>query len=760
MFDPTADVIFADGPTSNPVQPQKSLIRKYFRQFENAVGAGLSNGGLIYDTKASLNGDLAHGANSSAWVIGDSTAANNGIYRKSGASGSGSWIRIADLPYSVIRATNAGAGTADAIQAATDIPIPAADGAALISLPIVATNTSSAPTVQFNGGTVLTITDSEGNVYGAGSIGAGTYAGYVVGSTFRIVTGTRGWSPAFAVVSDGARRVLKVADWVGGQGAKPATGYVGSAGIVAAIGDAVDIRGTPGPTGPGTGDMLFSNDVIDEDDMASDAGDKVPTQQSVKAYVDRDGWVDDGKVKVPATPADGIASDKITYKHGSLPSAAPALLRSKLEQILTFRDRGADYTGDSGNASSNVAKIQAVIDYAIANGDEIAAGRGDFVINDTLVQQGGTLRLRGAGENNTIIRCNANVPSLLIDCNVPLIQYGSISDLRFHNGYNGTAGGNNNAAIKIDGNGNNANYISGQTFEHLSIVGGHLHGLWYANPGYHLSGDLHTTNFVLNKALFNTFSGVQNGIYFDDGTAGHSMWMGNLISASKRGGSDPAYCMKLGGGSTITGGLGVGDTSIVMNHFMTGGVRIVGPTGAAEYRSRMQIQLNQFETAADMDPLYVSNMGPGLEVYPNVYTGGSTPRFVNCREYAFDFQPQESRYGVRQFSLANGSRTLGYIHMEDASDKYGWNVEVVLSGKSSSGNPFAIRRNFAVTWSAGVGTVLADDQFNSASAPLSVNLQVSGTVCSVVATVTVGPVNIFGTVHVDGDRHRWQHIPL
>lgn len=59
--------------------------------------------------------------------------------------------------------------------------------------------------------------------------------------------GERGWLPAFAAVMDGARSVLRLVDWVGGEGVKPATGsYVGAAGLVADIADAVDLRGPAG----------------------------------------------------------------------------------------------------------------------------------------------------------------------------------------------------------------------------------------------------------------------------------------------------------------------------------------------------------------------------------------------------------------------------------------------------------------------------------------------------------------------------------
>ena len=58
--------------------------------------------------------------------------------------------------------------------------------------------------------------------------------------------GTDGWTPVFTAVVDGERRVMRVDDWTGGQGSKPATGYIGASGIVASIGDAVDVRGAPG----------------------------------------------------------------------------------------------------------------------------------------------------------------------------------------------------------------------------------------------------------------------------------------------------------------------------------------------------------------------------------------------------------------------------------------------------------------------------------------------------------------------------------
>jgi hypothetical protein len=206
MVDLTVENVFPDGPSSAPTQPNKATIRRYFKQFEVGLDAGLSNGGLIYDTKANMDADLAHDANSSAWVIADSTVANNGIYRKDGASGSGSWTRIADLPYSFICASNAGAGTANAIQGTTSIPIPAGDGAAEIVLNITEKNTGAA-TVSFNGGPALTIKTATGaDVQEDYLVAGAVVSGFVVGSTFRLTSevGTAAAAAAAQAAADAA----------------------------------------------------------------------------------------------------------------------------------------------------------------------------------------------------------------------------------------------------------------------------------------------------------------------------------------------------------------------------------------------------------------------------------------------------------------------------------------------------------------------------------------------------------------------------
>ncbi len=85
------------------------------------------------------------------------------------------------------------------------------------------------------------------------------------------IQGNAGWSPIFATVVDGERRVLQLVDWTGGTGSKPATGeYVGATGLVATITQAVDIRG---PSGAGTGNVnptgvIAANDLAAFDDAS------------------------------------------------------------------------------------------------------------------------------------------------------------------------------------------------------------------------------------------------------------------------------------------------------------------------------------------------------------------------------------------------------------------------------------------------------------------------------------------------------------
>lgn len=109
--------------------------------------------------------------------------------------------------------------------------------------------------------------------------------------------GPQGWSPSLAVVADGARSVLQVIDWVGGEGAKPTvTGYIGATGIVATAALAVDIRGA---AGAGTGSVNPSG-AIAANDLAAFAD---TTGQLIKAVKPADLPVSTAQASALATKA-------------------------------------------------------------------------------------------------------------------------------------------------------------------------------------------------------------------------------------------------------------------------------------------------------------------------------------------------------------------------------------------------------------------------------------------------------------------------
>lgn len=178
--------------SNNAVSVANSEASVWATEIESAVdlatfiSAGASTGAIVKDSLSGLNSDLAHDASSMAWVVGDSTLGNDGIYQKQGASGSGSWTRIADLPYSIIQLYNADAGTANAIQATSSLNIPSSAYGALLVLNITASNTG-AVTLSVNGETAKPIVTNTNQAITSGYLVAGMAAICVDdGASFRL----------------------------------------------------------------------------------------------------------------------------------------------------------------------------------------------------------------------------------------------------------------------------------------------------------------------------------------------------------------------------------------------------------------------------------------------------------------------------------------------------------------------------------------------------------------------------------------------
>lgn len=160
-------------PSSGAHPPKKAEIREWGTYVEALYAAVQAGGGVVFQTKASMT--LGYAANQIAWVVADATAANNGIYQKQGASGSGSWLKVAELPYSVIYAQNDNSGTANAVKATASVPVSTAAYSQLITVPFTVANTG-AMTLSINNETPRPLVTNTGQAIAAGYMQPGMAA--------------------------------------------------------------------------------------------------------------------------------------------------------------------------------------------------------------------------------------------------------------------------------------------------------------------------------------------------------------------------------------------------------------------------------------------------------------------------------------------------------------------------------------------------------------------------------------------------------
>lgn len=90
-----------------PHEPEKPRIRTLFASVDSAIIAiqSLATGGHVgFATKALMTAELDYPEGTIAEVLADPTPANNGIYIKIGASGTGSWsAKVSDTTYETLR---------------------------------------------------------------------------------------------------------------------------------------------------------------------------------------------------------------------------------------------------------------------------------------------------------------------------------------------------------------------------------------------------------------------------------------------------------------------------------------------------------------------------------------------------------------------------------------------------------------------------------------------------------------------------------
>ncbi|TIP70592.1 MAG: hypothetical protein E5X53_26380 [Mesorhizobium sp.] len=184
----TAALIWADGPSGSPTEPQKSQIRAWGTYVESLVVLAYANNS-VYNLKSAMDANLVPGANSPALVVGDPTAGNDGLYMKVGATATGSWLQLLDFVpgAQIVHAVDVGAGTPNAIICTTNVAA-SPSGSQLVRLDVFEANTGSPVTVTGIGSTTLTIKSKSGADIAVGGLSPGPILGFISGTTFRLLS--------------------------------------------------------------------------------------------------------------------------------------------------------------------------------------------------------------------------------------------------------------------------------------------------------------------------------------------------------------------------------------------------------------------------------------------------------------------------------------------------------------------------------------------------------------------------------------------
>lgn len=143
-------------PSSGYNEPSLDEIRALLAQYEAVMNAFTTSGGLIYQTMAAMNAAATTFTEPrSAWQF---EAGSEGIYALNPTTDT--WTKVGRLPYDFVIGTDTGAGTANAIQITTDIPV--ADGM-IVAFTLFEATTASPVTISINGGAALTLKTNRGS---------------------------------------------------------------------------------------------------------------------------------------------------------------------------------------------------------------------------------------------------------------------------------------------------------------------------------------------------------------------------------------------------------------------------------------------------------------------------------------------------------------------------------------------------------------------------------------------------------------------
>lgn len=155
-FSPNAAIVYEDGPTGSPYYPSKPEIRTLLTSYETVMNAFTTGGGLVFTALATMTAAAtSYTEPRLAWLF---DGASSGVYALNPTTDV--WTKVGRLPYDFVIGTDLGAGTANAIQITTDIPV--ADGM-IVAFSLFEDTTSSPVMLAINGAAGITLKTNRGD---------------------------------------------------------------------------------------------------------------------------------------------------------------------------------------------------------------------------------------------------------------------------------------------------------------------------------------------------------------------------------------------------------------------------------------------------------------------------------------------------------------------------------------------------------------------------------------------------------------------
>lgn len=353
---------------------------------------------------------VAGTVNSVPFALGDLIVAL--VNSASTSTYAANWIKVPAAIAPVVRGTDSGAGTANAIQVTTTDVIASAGGQ-LIAFTIYEANTSGTVTVAFNGGSALAIKTASGNDPAVGALAAGlSVVGIVVSSQFILLSDT-----ASAAIQAAAEAAATAAGLFAGAASTSETNAGSSAGAaataasaaansVAAFGYAFSTTTTD--SDPGAGTIRLNNATI---------------ASATAAYIDNadadgvtissiiDGWDDSTNTIKGQLTIRSKASAAVRHVFNVTGSVVDGTGYRKLTLV---------YVGGAGSLTNGLA-CWVSFDRAGDKGAD-GAGAGDFVgpassVNEEILVFDGTTGKSGKSGGATVAAIRANATNVAATIN-------------------------------------------------------------------------------------------------------------------------------------------------------------------------------------------------------------------------------------------------------------------------------------------------------------------------------------------------------